>query len=602
MLKPLFSKSRQLRLGLILIGLMFLLPFINIYHDFPIVSFYSEWIAGALGLAATGMQFLTARPIIQAPKISLLFLALGLILLLQWTAGIVSTANALMNLSYFIWAFLLAVLGKRLREEFGWDHLAHLLAVCLTTAGCLNGLLVMVQIIARTGGTVFFLPDLQSFGALPQSNHFANFIALCTASLIYLYINKRVTTAFFTVVALWFLLMLAISGSRSAWLYLAALTLSALLMYIPALKQGQLSSKHRALLFICLATLPLFGLVHFFSANLAPAGLFNLSTDRIVNGINMDTPSVRLQIWYDSLRLFLQSPWLGIGAGNLNAATFLLLDQPTAMSYKGMFEHAHNLFLQLLAEMGIGAVLITLFMLFGWCRRIQWRELDMNIWWAISLLMILGIHSMLEYPLWYAYFLGVAALLLGAAEEKTVLCNAGGGKAAPIHKILHAGLALLIICGALMLGLMFIAHNKLTQVIYQSTLTNESALRKELDWVKRYTLLSPYAELLFAVSAKPADQDIDRQLALNQTAIDFKPFSKVCYQQVVLLKLRGKDAEAKQLLKRTLIVYPDNLQNAFQAMPAVYQRALLAVLEEVDAALATKMAGKITNASVKAVR
>jgi O-antigen ligase len=151
-----------------------------------------------------------------------------------------------------------------------------------------------------------------------------------------------------------------------------------------------------------------------FTNYVAPDGLFNLTTDRIVNGINIDTPSARLQIWYDSLRLFWQSPWLGIGAGKMNAESFLLLDTPSAMAYKSIFEHAHNLFLHLLTEMGIGAFLITLTCMAIWFRRFKWYDLNLETWWLITLLTILGIHSMLEYPLWYAYFLGVASILLGA--------------------------------------------------------------------------------------------------------------------------------------------------------------------------------------------
>jgi len=40
-------------------------------------------------------------------------------------------------------------------------------------------------------------------------------------------------------------------------------------------------------------------------------------------------------------------------------------------------------------------------------------------WWGYALLGVLAIHSLLEYPLWYAYFLGVAALTLGMLDTTT---------------------------------------------------------------------------------------------------------------------------------------------------------------------------------------
>ena len=43
--------------------------------------------------------------------------------------------------------------------------------------------------------------------------------------------------------------------------------------------------------------------------------------------------------------------------------------------------------------------------------------------------MILRIYSMLEYPLWFAYFPGIAAVVLRASESAaTTIGNRTGGK------------------------------------------------------------------------------------------------------------------------------------------------------------------------------
>jgi len=44
--------ERVAQASLILTGLMFVVPFLQPYHRFPIPSFYGEWLAFALGLAA----------------------------------------------------------------------------------------------------------------------------------------------------------------------------------------------------------------------------------------------------------------------------------------------------------------------------------------------------------------------------------------------------------------------------------------------------------------------------------------------------------------------------------------------------------------------
>lgn len=527
---------------------------------------------------------------IHIPQISLVFLGLAAILGIQWASGMLHSAQyALLVLSYLSWAFLLTLLGSHLRRQLGWNMLVNTLAFFLVIAGIIDGGMMVLQIVTRTGGFIPFMPHLPSFGPFSQANHFADFTALATASLIYLYAKGRFSTTFFTLMLTWFLLMMAVSGSRSSWLYLTALASMALVMQIIASKQHRNSTTTRTVLYACLAALPLFALVHVFTHHIAPAGLFDLTTDRIVNGINIDTPSARIQIWYDSFRLFWQSPWLGIGAGNINSASFLLLDNPAAMSFKSIFEHAHNLFLHLLTEMGIGAFLIVLTGLTVWLRKFQWRELNPETWWLVSLLAILGIHSMLEYPLWYAYFLGIAAILLGAGDEKIININLFLISNRLLTKFVHSGLAIIWLLGAFNLGTMLIAHMALTDAIYQAAKKDESTLRKELGWIDRYTLLSPYAELLYAVTMKIDHSDISRQIALNQSAINFRPFSKICYQQVVLLKLSGDDVNAKKLLKRTLMVYPANAAIVAKSMSAEYRNVFLSVLNEVDPALSAKI-------------
>jgi hypothetical protein len=94
---------------------------------------------------------------------------------------------------------------------------------------------------------------------------------------------------------------------------------------------------------------------------------------------------------------------------------------------------------------------------------------------------------------------------------------------------------------------------------------------------------------MYAVSTVVDHNDIDRQIALNQSALDFRPFSKIAYQQVVLLKLKGDDVNAKKLLKRTVMVYPANLKGIVESMPPQYRKEFLQVLTEVDPALSNRI-------------
>jgi O-antigen ligase len=134
-------------------------------------------------------------------------------------------------------------------------------------------------------------------------------------------------------------------------------------------------------------------------------------TERLQSG--GDISSSRFAIWKNALALLAAHPWTGVGWGHFNEAWTLtpLADRPVAF-----FDHAHNLPLQLAVEMGIPAALAVLGLL-GWA---LWRA--RGAWQAgaasatraaAAMLAVLALHSLLEYPLWYAYFLLPAAWALG---------------------------------------------------------------------------------------------------------------------------------------------------------------------------------------------
>lgn len=125
----------------------------------------------------------------------------------------------------------------------------------------------------------------------------------------------------------------------------------------------------------------------------------------------------RLAILRNAWALTVANPWLGVGWGEFNFAWSLtpFPDRPIAF-----FDHTHNLPSQLAVELGLpwaGAVLGML----GWALWKAWRGAasatdDAPLRRAaLMLVLTIGLHSLLEYPLWYAYFLLPACFALGLA-------------------------------------------------------------------------------------------------------------------------------------------------------------------------------------------
>jgi O-antigen ligase len=141
-----------------------------------------------------------------------------------------------------------------------------------------------------------------------------------------------------------------------------------------------------------------------------------------------DVSSSRIGIWSNTLAMIRQQPWTGVGWGEFNFAWTLtpFPGRPTAF-----FDHTHNLPLQLLVELGIplgGLVLLLLFAALVLAGVRAWRVtgpsgIGARAAFAVTLMIL--VHSSLEYPLWYAYFLLPAAWAWGFA------LGAGRGEAAP---------------------------------------------------------------------------------------------------------------------------------------------------------------------------
>jgi hypothetical protein len=117
----------------------------------------------------------------------------------------------------------------------------------------------------------------------------------------------------------------------------------------------------------------------------------------------------RLTLWSNVLHLIAQKPWLGWGWGELDYAHFVTLY--SGERFCEILGNAHNLPLHLAVELGIPLALVFCgIVLWLVLRAKPWRETDATRQMAWSVLAVIGLHSLLEYPLWYAPF-QLAALL-----------------------------------------------------------------------------------------------------------------------------------------------------------------------------------------------
>jgi O-antigen ligase len=111
----------------------------------------------------------------------------------------------------------------------------------------------------------------------------------------------------------------------------------------------------------------------------------------------------RIALWHNVIALIAERPWIGWGWSELGYAHYITLFEGPRFTEK--LDNAHNLPLHLAVELGLpltllmGAALLTLlWRARPWAETRPWRQA------AWGVLAVIGLHSLLEYPLWYGPF------------------------------------------------------------------------------------------------------------------------------------------------------------------------------------------------------
>jgi O-antigen ligase len=543
-----------------LAGLAWTIPFLQPHHRYPLTGFYSEWLAFALGLAAA--LLLLGREAWREPKLPAVAIApvgLAALLGLQAALGRVPyPEQALTAVLYLLWAALLILLGHVLRRALTLTVVATVLAWFLLAGGVLSALTGLLQHFQVSTPFDFLTARNlahQAYGNVGQPNHHAAYLSFALASAIYLYSRRNLHGALAAGCAALFLVTLTLTASRSPWIYLGAFTVMAWLLY--RYRGG--ADSHR------LAVVALWLLPGFMVAQ-AVAGLpFMASTGgvaasslervfQLASGIDS-----RLQLWSEAWQMFLGAPLFGAGWGQFSWQHFLSQAATGATAAPGVFNHAHNVVLQLMAETGLVGALIIVGAIGLWVADLRGVRFDLEWWWLLALAAVIGIHSLLEYPLWYSHFLGVAALLLGLGAERVfALRLAGAGRAV-------AGLA--IVAGWLNLVAMLPAYREFERLVFtpenrSAQRLDEAAFAKAVVGLYREPLLVPYVELAIAYGLTLSGEKLPEKLALASRAVHFAPVPVVSYRYALLLALAGEREAALVQLERSLRVYPEGADDA----------------------------------------
>ncbi|WP_325048909.1 O-antigen ligase family protein, partial [Neisseria chenwenguii] len=460
-------------------------PFLSLYRTGPLSSFYLE--AGSLTGAAL-LVLVTAYCGLLNVKFSAAAKCLLVLAAFWWAQA------RLMNLTYpgmndmVVWTFIILALAawacRGWIAEYGQERAVTIFAWTLLFGALAQAVIAVLQFNGLSGtgllrGITAYANKDGISGQLGQRNHLGHYLMWGTLSAAYLWAQRKMPAW------LGFLLVAGLAGvmglvnSRTILTYVIGV---GLLLPFWRWRAGREANRLTAvMLFAVLA-------VFFFQFSMGHIlewlgnGSYETAVERV--GTSSFEGSARQIEAKKAWLAFQTAPFFGHGWNSYALQSFLVNaeQQNYANNILGvLFTHAHNIVLNLLAEMGlVGTLLVAACILTA-----VWRMLSRPNHPASLLLLatmtVSMCHSMLEYPLWYIYFLTPFCLMLSLspAQQQDVsdglmqakLRNLGGGL-----------LALGIIAGILQLGW---TYTNLTEYSQQQKTDTAVKIQQKISGLKQ---------------------------------------------------------------------------------------------------------------------
>jgi len=409
---------------------------------------------------------------------------------------------------------LMAGVGAAGRGEV--TRVFSLLAWALLIAGLLNVAISLVQVFVPNwaDGSVIARSGLvgRSIGNMRQPNHLASLLMWACIAAVFLCDapKRRPRAAALLLVAALFACVFGVvlSASRTGMLAVAVLALWGLL-------DRKLA---RASRWVLIGTPVMLAISWALMAIWASGGGHAFGAEsRLAEGAGSPT---RLAILANAWSLLKQHPLMGVGWGEFNLAWSMT---PFPTRPIAFFDHTHDLPMQLLVELGVPLALLVMGLL-AWSmwhaaragQQAQGRE-AVALRSAFMLVLMIGLHSLLEYPLWYAYFLLPTVFALG-------LCL--GGREANARNAIKTpalpGAALQVLAAVLIAGSLFAAWDYRRVVVIYAPPDDAGPLTTRIAAGQRSWFFTTQADYAAATSLPPGQAALDAAKHAAHNLIDVR--------------------------------------------------------------------------------
>lgn len=514
------------------------LPFIN-----PVTPRLNSDLMAFFGLGLFGMVtcFYLPREATRFSLTSLGMLCGGWLMLacVQYIAGINTTyfSYFLVTTSYLLAVVLLSAWVRMWIQAGQGRLLAETVMTGVLIAGLLQAASIWLQMLQLEQWLSPWLNRSASFprqgGFLSQPNLCASLMVSAMVCLVFLKPEEGEQSARPTpwrLIAMGFM-MLAVYATSSRTGYLEVFLVSAMLALVR--QRLKISWVWVALVVWQLLAIGLGEVLA--SLGLMSGQLLEDSRKAVEASSNH-----RLRILNDVWLVIQQHPWMGVGWRQLQVTQVLTpgISEPV--------DHAHNIVAQIQVELGVlGTLSLLGFAGFWLLKKKPWLEANGAELAMVCVVMVLGLHSLLEYPLWHAMFLFLFGFAFSLLPEETYPVRL------PLWLVKGLGLVLLF-CAAWF----YIDHHKSLSAyerFSQNQSKEELVANNKTVWWNRLLF-----ESIFMINAPVNDNT--RPVLRNIAKENANVYSQTIFINLPLLKIKIQDGEtevANQLGKRMCLNLSD---------------------------------------------
>lgn len=522
------KRIKSLDIAYIFLVLTLILPFFLFKRAAPQAAFYSELtgvicVAIFLLFACFGIKhflifnrltlYLTA---IASYLIFDIFINQPIYPSLQW-----------LYIGSLLLSGFVSIIISSLCHEQGYKRILVVVCYGLMIGTMLQDVVVVMQTLHQdwTGGWINYIKPGQAYsGNIGQRNLLAHYLSWGILASAYLVYEKKLGSTAGWAVLIFQAAILGAVNSKTLILYMLVILI---LLIIAKLWQKELPQSIIKTLAVTVALVLIFQAITLpIISSLQDTLATNMSSiERLTNNPEYNS---RLAEWHKAWLVFLDNPWFGTGWSSYSYQGFVVsLDPRFAGSLSGnsIFTHTHNIVMNLLAETGLIGSSIILGGFAYLLKPLLSKRWVVETVVILAMIVVTTIHSLLEFPLWYAHFFLAFVILL------SILLNTNYSNLAKVKtdkiitaKIKHYTMrALIALCSLYYLLLAVQLYFLYWQMQrYQHGLDNSEQHRiitalKIIDIGKQQPLISVYSDAqalrgIIGISADKLPNEFDPSL------------------------------------------------------------------------------------------